>query len=185
MSSPPSLSPAHNGPCKSLLSSIHPRPPSAEEFSMTGLSDPARMRRRKSIGGGRRNGWWWRNCVLYYISRNEYPFKEINRRTLFPRSVSIRRENLKEASNSNGIWKTMYVWISEREQKRLWKLMMDRSIIFISSCRCFEESSPFSYFFFFLSILSMVSLDDTFVSRLIVGLRETSNSIFNNRADSR
>lgn len=51
MSSPPSLSPAHNGPCKSLLSSIHPRPPSAEEFSMTGLSDPARMRRRKSIGG--------------------------------------------------------------------------------------------------------------------------------------
>lgn len=50
--------------------------------------------------------------MLYYISRNEYPFKEIkeiNRRTLFPRSVSIRRENLKEALNSNGIWKTMYV----------------------------------------------------------------------------
>lgn len=45
--------------------------------------------------------------VLYFA--NEYPFKEINRRTLFPRSVSIRRENLKETSNSNGIWKTMYV----------------------------------------------------------------------------
>lgn len=45
--------------------------------------------------------------VLYFA--NKYPFKEINRRTLFPRSVSIRRGNLKEASNSNGIWKTMYV----------------------------------------------------------------------------
>lgn len=149
MSSPPSLSPAHNGPCKSLLSSIHPRPPSAEEFSMTGLSDPARMRRRKSIGGGRRNGWWWRNCVLYYISRNEYPFKEINRRTLFPRSVSIRRGNLKEASNSNGIWKTMYVWISERGQKRLRKLMMDRSMnnlhLVVSLLR---RIVPFFLFFF-------------------------------------
>lgn len=123
--------------------------------------------------------------VLYFA--NEYPFKEINRRTLFPRSVSIRRENLKEASNSNGIWKTMYVWISERGQKRLWKLMMDRSMnnlhLVVSLLRRIVPF--FLFFFFFLSILSMVSLDDTFVPRLIVGLRETSNSIFNNRADSR
>lgn len=100
-------------------------------------------------GGERRNGWWWRNCVLYYISRNEYPFKEINRRTLFPRSVSIRRGNLKEASNSNGIWKTMYVWISERGQKRLRKLMMDRSMnnlhLVVSLLR---RIVPFFLFFF-------------------------------------